>query len=92
MKEEDLALSYPFGMPVKLNVFHARFGLKVLTGIIYGSDGHSVVVAGAEVLQASDRRDFVRVPSPYHGVLYPLNQLPVHRLPLVDLPVSVDKP
>ncbi|MDL2218398.1 PilZ domain-containing protein [Christensenellaceae bacterium OttesenSCG-928-M15] len=73
--DDDFAPSFRFGMPVKLNVFNVKLGLKVLAGIIHGSGNGRVRIAGAEVLQDSERREFVRVPSPQVGMLYSLSEV-----------------
>lgn len=71
--EEDVAPALHFGMPVKMNVYNVRLGLKILAGIVHGYHAGIIRIAGVDVLQESDRREFVRVPTIEIGTLYPVN-------------------
>lgn len=50
-----------YGTPVKVNVYNYRMGFRVLGGIVARSGKGSLKISDAEVLVATDRRQFLRI-------------------------------
>lgn len=59
-----------FGTPVKVNVYNLRMGFRVISGIVVRSGEGILKISDAEVLAATDRRQFLRIKTNATGEVY----------------------
>lgn len=80
--EDDKMPLLPYNMPVKISVFNARMGFRMLMGTVYISTDIFLRVAGIKSVQDFERRGFFRLPV----------RMPTHMYPIVEQQAPGEEP